>query len=165
MASHHLPRRQSMSSLNQTPPRAVNKKAASTANRTSSRQQVKVAPDASTIALYNSSIFLKPVPTNLEALMEAFTDSLPIKQLVGRVTATLAHYNCGISTLLVTCICSDEVNHDLEREFNDQYGDHFTMGGLAGFPFGGRTSFNAMAHHIPDGGSCLLRSACRQTRA
>jgi hypothetical protein len=30
------------------------------------------------------------------------------------------------------------------------------MGGLAGFPFGGITSFGAMAHHIPDGGSCLV---------
>jgi len=30
------------------------------------------------------------------------------------------------------------------------------MGGLAGFPFGGVTSFGAMAHHIPDGGSCLI---------
>eukprot|EP00957_Ditylum_brightwellii_P104699 7979346-Ditylum_brightwellii.AAC.1 len=30
------------------------------------------------------------------------------------------------------------------------------MGGLAGFPFGGKTSFGAMAAHIPDGGSCLV---------
>jgi Limiting CO2-inducible proteins B/C beta carbonyic anhydrases len=30
------------------------------------------------------------------------------------------------------------------------------MGGLAGFPFGGITSFGAMAHHIPDGGNCLV---------
>lgn len=30
------------------------------------------------------------------------------------------------------------------------------MGGLAGFPFGGVTSFGAMASHIPDGGSCLV---------
>ena len=30
------------------------------------------------------------------------------------------------------------------------------MGGLAGFAFGGTTSFGAMAHHIPEGGSCLI---------
>ena len=30
------------------------------------------------------------------------------------------------------------------------------MGGLAGFPFGGVTGFGAMAHHIPDNGSCLV---------
>lgn len=27
---------------------------------------------------------------------------------------------------------------------------------LVGFPFGGLTSFGAMSHHIPDGGSCLI---------
>ena len=36
------------------------------------------------------------------------------------------------------------------------YDEPFVMGGLAGFPFGGVTSFGAMAHHIPDGGSCLV---------
>lgn len=30
------------------------------------------------------------------------------------------------------------------------------MGGLAGFAFGGITSFGAMAAHIPDGGSCAV---------
>ena len=30
------------------------------------------------------------------------------------------------------------------------------MGGLAGFAFGGVTSFGAMAHHIPQDGSCLI---------
>mmetsp|Transcript_17476 Transcript_17476/g.40621 ORF Transcript_17476/g.40621 Transcript_17476/m.40621 type:complete len:183 (-) Transcript_17476:178-726(-) len=30
------------------------------------------------------------------------------------------------------------------------------MGGLAGFAFGGVTSFGAMAHHIPNDGSCLV---------
>ena len=30
------------------------------------------------------------------------------------------------------------------------------MGGLAGIPFGGLTSFGAMAAHIPDGGSCVV---------
>ena len=30
------------------------------------------------------------------------------------------------------------------------------MGGLAGFPMGGATSFGAMASHIPDGGDCVV---------
>jgi hypothetical protein len=44
----------------------------------------------------------------------------------------------------------------LEEDFAKEFGEHFTMGGLAGFPFGGVTGFGAMAHHIPDGGSCLV---------
>lgn len=36
------------------------------------------------------------------------------------------------------------------------YGHNFNLGGLAGFPFAGKTGFGAMAAHIPDGGYCLL---------
>eukprot|EP00547_Thalassionema_nitzschioides_P007332 CAMPEP_0194210510 /NCGR_PEP_ID=MMETSP0156-20130528/8635_1 /TAXON_ID=33649 /ORGANISM="Thalassionema nitzschioides, Strain L26-B" /LENGTH=435 /DNA_ID=CAMNT_0038937867 /DNA_START=132 /DNA_END=1439 /DNA_ORIENTATION=- len=145
--SRRIPRRQSMPLLNRTPPQPVKK---ASANRTS-KQQVK-AP----LAPYSSSIFPKPAPKNLEALKEAFPGAIPISQLVGHVTATLAHHDYGSSTLLATSLCCDEVNRDLEREFVEHYGEHFSMGGLAGFPFGGITSFNAMAHHIPDGGSSLL---------
>jgi hypothetical protein len=53
-------------------------------------------------------------------------------------------------------LCSDEVNRPLEELFNGWYGEHFNMGGLAGFPFAGVTGFGAMASHIPDGGSCLV---------
>jgi hypothetical protein len=57
---------------------------------------------------------------------------------------------------VATSLCCDEVNRPLEDELHKSFGDHFNMGGLAGFPFGGVTSFGAMAHHIPDGGSCLV---------
>lgn len=133
--------------LNRTPQQPVKK---TLANRTS-RQEAK-----SGISPFANAVFPGPEPKNLQTLLEAFPDAIPIKQLVGHVTATLAHHSYGSSTLLATSVCCDEVNRDLERAFEDHYGDHFTMGGLAGFPFGGVTSFNAMAHHIPDGGSCLL---------
>jgi hypothetical protein len=44
----------------------------------------------------------------------------------------------------------------LELDFADVYAGPFNMGGLSGFPFGGLTSFRAMAAHIPDQGSCLV---------
>jgi len=53
-------------------------------------------------------------------------------------------------------LCCDEVNRELEKEFRAIYGDNFSMGGLAGYAFGGVTSFGAMAHHIPANGSCLV---------
>ena len=59
-------------------------------------------------------------------------------------------------SLVATSFCADEVNRGLERDFSKTYGATFNMGGLAGFPFGGITSFGAMASHIPDGGSCLV---------
>ena len=59
-------------------------------------------------------------------------------------------------SLVATSFCADEVNRGLERDFSKTYSATFNMGGLAGFPFGGITSFGAMASHIPDGGSCLV---------
>jgi hypothetical protein len=44
----------------------------------------------------------------------------------------------------------------LENDFANVYGQQFSMGGLAAFPFAGVTGFGAMAHHIPDDGSCLV---------
>lgn len=60
------------------------------------------------------------------------------------------------NTLLATSLCCDEVNRVLEKDFGKVYGDNFSMGGLAGFPFCGTVSFGAMAHHIPSHGSCFL---------
>mmetsp|Transcript_6850 Transcript_6850/g.12891 ORF Transcript_6850/g.12891 Transcript_6850/m.12891 type:complete len:382 (+) Transcript_6850:127-1272(+) len=58
--------------------------------------------------------------------------------------------------LLATSFCSDELNRALEITLTNQFNMLFNMGGLAGFPFGGATSFGAMAAHIPEGGSCLI---------
>lgn len=60
------------------------------------------------------------------------------------------------NTLLATSLCCDEVNRELEHELQESYGDHFAMGGLAGFPFGGVTAFGDMAHHIPTNGHCIV---------
>lgn len=60
------------------------------------------------------------------------------------------------TTLVASSLCSDEVNRPLEETFLKYYGNHFAMGGLAGFPFSGVTGFGAMASHIPDNGNCLL---------
>jgi hypothetical protein len=76
--------------------------------------------------------------------------------LVSKVTGALKEYGFGKSSLVATALCCDEVNRVLEKDFAPHYNDNFSMGGLAGFAFGGVTSFGAMAHHIPDGGSCLV---------
>lgn len=60
------------------------------------------------------------------------------------------------STLLTTSFCCDEVCRDLEDELRRGYGQNFSLGGIAGFPFGGNTAFGAMAHHVPTGGNILI---------
>jgi hypothetical protein len=77
-------------------------------------------------------------------------------ELISKVTRALTKYGYGKSSLIATSLCSDEVNRDLEQEFGKVFGDNFSLGGLGGFPFAGVTGFSAMAHHIPDGGSCLV---------
>lgn len=63
------------------------------------------------------------------------------------------------NTLVTTSLCDDEVCRDLEDEFRSIYGPNYTMGGVAGFPFGGAAAFGAMCHHIPhvpEQGHCLI---------
>jgi len=92
----------------------------------------------------------------IQKVSECFPGALSNTDLITRVQNILEPHGYGDTTLLATSLDCDEVNRSLERELVKSYGDNFSMGGLAGFPFGGVTSFCAMAHHIPTGGSCLL---------
>jgi hypothetical protein len=78
--------------------------------------------------------------------------------LVGKVTEKLSAAGFSKSnTLVATSLCCDELARPLEKAFGlDYYGEHFSMGGLAGFPHGGHVSFGAMCAHIPDCGHCFL---------
>jgi hypothetical protein len=88
--------------------------------------------------------------------MMAFPGAMTNNELIKRLSERLDPYGYGRTTLVATSLCCDEVNRPLEKALTKQYDEPFVMGGLAGFPFGGVTSFGAMAHHIPDGGSCLV---------
>ena len=88
--------------------------------------------------------------------MSSYPKAMTNQALIEKVAEILKPYGYGETTLLASALCCDEVNRELERDFRPTYGDHFSMGGLAGFAFGGVTSFGAMAHHIPAGGSCLV---------
>lgn len=86
----------------------------------------------------------------------AFPKALPNANLIAKVTKHLAPLGYAKSSLLCTSLCCDEVNRPLELDLQRAFGDHFQIGGLSGFAFGGATGFGAMAAHIPDGGSCLV---------
>lgn len=99
---------------------------------------------------------IPPNVTTVSKVLASFPRAVTNDVLVNRVTSTLAKYGYGDKTLMATSLCCDEVNRELDRDFGKAYGEHFSMGGLAGFAFGGVTSFGAMAHHIPTGGDCLV---------
>ena len=60
-------------------------------------------------------------------------------------------------TILGTSVCSDEVVRS-STNFRDylEYGNPFSLGGLAGYPFTGLTGFGAFAAHIPDEGFAII---------
>jgi len=93
----------------------------------------------------------------IDKVEEVFPGALKNRELVKKVSNQLKDkYSYGSDSLVATSFCADEVNRVLEKDFARVYNDNFSMGGLSGFPFGGVTSFGAMAAHIPDGGSCLV---------
>eukprot|EP00542_Grammatophora_oceanica_P009423 CAMPEP_0194025944 /NCGR_PEP_ID=MMETSP0009_2-20130614/239_1 /TAXON_ID=210454 /ORGANISM="Grammatophora oceanica, Strain CCMP 410" /LENGTH=392 /DNA_ID=CAMNT_0038664357 /DNA_START=141 /DNA_END=1316 /DNA_ORIENTATION=+ len=97
-----------------------------------------------------------PNTTSVTKISDAFPKAMTNAELVAKASSVLAKYGYGDTTLLATSLCCDEVNRELEKDFGKSYGEHFSMGGLAGFAMGGVTSFGAMAHHIPETGSCLI---------
>jgi len=91
-----------------------------------------------------------------DKLKEVFPNALSNRELLAFIRKKLAPFGYGNNSLVATSLCCDEVNRALEKDLKGLFGSYFSMGGLAGFPFGGVTGFGAMAHHIPDGGSCLI---------
>lgn len=101
--------------------------------------------------------------TNLKAsdiadkVRAAFPNAVTNSEFVYNVTEALKEYGYNNSnTLLATSFCCHKANRPLERMISDHYSRNFSMGGLAGFPFGGVAGFKEMAQHIPDGGSCVI---------
>lgn len=108
------------------------------------------------VGVVGNKIAPPPMSIPEAKLAMAFPGALTNAELMRRVDERLTPYGFGKTTMVATSFCCDEVNRPLEKALTRQYDEPFIMGGLAGFPFGGITSFGAMAHHIPDGGSCLV---------
>jgi len=65
----------------------------------------------------------------------------------------------GDNTLFSHSVCPDEINHeegDITDVLHNHFGEIFSLGGLAGIPFSGKTGFGAYAHHVPDGGNIFV---------
>jgi hypothetical protein len=93
----------------------------------------------------------------VKRVQEAFPGAIRSADLAQKIQSVLSKHGYeDRTTLVATSLCCDEVNRELELDINDIYSHNFNMGGLAGFAFGGVTSFGAMSHHIPEKGSCLV---------
>lgn len=75
--------------------------------------------------------------------------------------ALIGHGFTDENTLFAHATCPDEVNYDeaqtdLCNIMHDRWGEKFTLGGLAGFPFTGRTGWGAFSAHTPDNGHIVI---------
>jgi len=106
----------------------------------------------------------EPVPTGLidtkkfDKVTEIFPGAKTNSELITYLRAKLVKrgYELDSKTLCATSLCCDEASRPLETQLSNVFDTNFNMGGLAGFPWGGVTSFGAMTAHIPDGGSCVI---------
>lgn len=106
-----------------------------------------------------SSSTVASTAATVDSIHKSFRGSVPNSELISTIIhPKLSRYGYdSTNTLVATSLCADEVNRTLEQSLSKTYDmPNFSMGGLAGFPFGGITAFGAMASHIPDGGHCLV---------
>lgn len=90
------------------------------------------------------------IPAWLSRVSELFPSAISGPELTERALDILeARGFSPESTLLASSVCPDELNPSVTG-FADHYGVAFRMGGLAGFPFAGRTGFQAFVSHAPD---------------
>mmetsp|Transcript_10840 Transcript_10840/g.26528 ORF Transcript_10840/g.26528 Transcript_10840/m.26528 type:complete len:319 (-) Transcript_10840:383-1339(-) len=59
------------------------------------------------------------------------------------------------NTLFASSTCPDEINCIID-DFSATWGENFSLGGLAGLPFTGKTGFHAFSHHKPEKDGRLL---------
>ena len=85
-----------------------------------------------------------------------FVGALPQSELISLARECLKEHGFDKkNTLLATSCCPDEINRDLDEQ-TLVIGRAFSMGGLAGFPFVGKTGFGAYMHHVPADGCMLI---------
>ena len=88
---------------------------------------------------------------------EIFPGAITYTEMLTYIANTLLETGFDIpKTLLGTSLCCDELNRPLEKLLMKIFDTNYSLGGMAGCPFGGVTSFRKMKSHIPDGGNCVI---------
>ncbi|MCP4934955.1 MAG: hypothetical protein GY927_12300 [bacterium] len=68
-----------------------------------------------------------------------------------KTASTLANLGFrGENTLPIIAVCRDEICASFVSAAEQHWGNSFTLGGLAGLPFAGKTGMGAASHHAPD---------------
>merc|ERR1719277_2052308 len=98
-----------------------------------------------------------------DAMFRFFPTAKLSADTVAYTTSTLASRGfTSDNTLFVHSVCPDEVNakaEELVYLMSGQWGEAFTLGGLAGVPFAGKSGFGAFLHHTPEQGKIFVMLA------
>jgi len=101
-----------------------------------------------------------PSETLTKFIRPSFPTAINNRELIKILTAALVSQNVTThDVLLATSCCPDEINRDLDVTLYEAFGRPFVMGGLAGFPFVGKTGFGAYMHHVAKGGTMMVITA------
>lgn len=86
-----------------------------------------------------------------------FPGAIPYSKMLNSLANHLVDHGYDIpTTLCATSLCCDELNRPLEQALVKMFDNNYSLGGMAGCPFGGLTAFQKMKMHIPDGGKCVI---------
>lgn len=90
-----------------------------------------------------------------DVVRDSFPQAVPVSEARDRLLHQLEEVFGADrrTTLLATSLCADALaSVDIGRDLPGP----FTLGGLAGLPFTGRTAMSAYAGHIPDNGTAMI---------
>jgi Limiting CO2-inducible proteins B/C beta carbonyic anhydrases len=88
---------------------------------------------------------------------EVFQGAVTYDELLTYLTNKLIEYGYTVpKTLCATSLCGDEMNRPLEQALSQIFGENYSLGGLAGCPFGGVTAFRKMKAHVADDGAAVI---------
>lgn len=87
----------------------------------------------------------------MNTVQQHYPSPSPVDLYMRKTAATLATIGFSAeNTLPIIAVCRDEVCATFIRSVENHWGNSFTLGGLAGLPFGGVTEIGAASQHAPD---------------
>ena len=87
----------------------------------------------------------------METVQQYFPSPVNEENFVTSTAATLSSLGFNReNTLPIAAVCRDEICSPFVGVIEKHWGNCFTLGGLGGLPFGGRTGLGAASHHAPD---------------
>ena len=107
---------------------------------------------------------MKIVNASTASILKNFPGAMSSQQLVERIEAKLTEYGFNQETTLFgASLCPDEICHEpndlpdlLAKRYSPGGAAGFSLSGLGGVPFTGKTGFAAFSHHVPKDGQVLI---------